>query len=145
MTATVSSLRIQFPEFGDTTVYPDSIIQMWLTTATHFVNADKWGDSTDLGVLLFACHRVALARMASTARTPGQYSGILTSKGADGISAGYDASAITLEGKGHWNLTTYGLQFQELANLFGMGPVQVGAEDGSSAASVWYGVIQPRF
>jgi len=41
------------------------------------------------------------------------------------ISVSYDVGAVTIEGAGQWNLTTYGTQFLELANLVGMGPIQV--------------------
>ena len=123
---------------------------MWINVGVQMVNAAKWSDLTDTGVTLYACHRIALAAAASKAaaagRAPGQFSGILTSKGADGISAGFDASSVTYEGAGHYNLTTYGLQFREMANLFGMGPVQIGVDDGGSGSSIaWPGVIQPPF
>jgi hypothetical protein len=148
MTVTATSLRTVFPEFGDTAKYPDTLLNTWLGVAVGFVNAAKWGDQTDFGVMLWTCHRVTMAARAATAATagkvPGQFSGILTSKGADGISAGYDASSVTLEGRGHWNMTTYGLQFSELSNLMGAGPVQVGVDDSAGVGS-WFGVVNPPF
>ena len=151
MTVTTTSFRAMFPEFSDTTTYSDPMVTAWLGVAVNFVNADKWGDQTDFGVMLYTAHRIALAAkavaQAAGGQIPGQFSGILTSKGADGISASYDASKIALEGRGHWNLTTYGLQFSELSNLMGAGPVVVGADDGScdTSISAWPGVQYPFF
>lgn len=148
MAATPATLRAMFPEFASPAQYPDTLLQTWLGVSVKFVNADRWGDSTDLGVMLAACHRVALAKRAQKGgaggAAPGANTGLLVSKSADGISASYDASAVTLAGAGHWNLTTYGLQYKELANLMGAGPVQVGVDDGSHSGA-WPGVIQPPF
>lgn len=145
---TPDQLRALFPEFESGT-YPDSMVQQWLTVGAGFVNASRWGDQTDFGVILYACHWLTLSKRqrdaASMGLAPGQNSGLLTSKSVDGVSAGYDASSVTIEGANHFNLTVYGVQFKDLARMFGVGVLQVGAEDGRSGSMAWPGVIMPYY
>jgi hypothetical protein len=53
-------------------------------------------------------------------RTPG----VQTSKAVDGVSVGYSLSDVTKAGYTHFNLTSYGLQYIHLCNIFGTGPLQ---------------------
>ncbi|WP_414655874.1 DUF4054 domain-containing protein, partial [Frateuria sp.] len=38
-----AQFRTDFPEFSDTTKYPDSAITMWLTVAGLSLPSDRWG------------------------------------------------------------------------------------------------------
>jgi hypothetical protein len=145
MAATPATLRALFPEFSDLSKYPDTSVALWLGVAANFINAEKWGPQADLGTMLYAAHKLALMASSGglTPARPGQIKGVLTSKSADGISASYDVSSVMNEGAGHWNLTTYGLQYWELKTLFGHGPVQVGVTVGGDSLMPWSGVIYP--
>lgn len=150
MTATVSGLRLVFPEFGDRDKFPDPMLSFWLSVAVKLVNAERWGELTETGVYLQAAHRVVLARREVEAGARGQSvgrtPGILTSKSADGLSASYDVSSVLEEGGGHYNLTTYGIQFVQLARLHGHGGIQAGAGgDSGEFRTAWPGVITPPF
>lgn len=140
---TPAALRTQFPEIT-VSRFPDAMVQVWLDVADKLVNGARWGDVADFGRHLFAAHHLVLAygdqAAAARQKLPGQFSGILTSKSADGISASYDASSVTEENGGHWNLTKYGLQYLRLSRMMGIGPIQVGAPDsGVNVSMAWSG------
>ena len=145
MTATLSGFRAQFPECTDPP-YTDPMVTAWLAVAVQLVDPGRWGDLTDFGVYLITAHystmAVERAAAAAAGKPVGKWSGILTSKAIDGVSAGYDASAISTEGGGHWNLTTYGLQYLDLRKMMGAGPVQV-SPDACVGQVPWPGVMLP--
>ena len=145
MAATPALLRATFPEFADPGRYPEPLLALWLGVAVNYINVEKWGDQADLGTMLYAAHKICLVASNGglVPARPGQVRGVLTSKSADGISASYDVSSVMNEGAGHWNLTTYGLQYWELKKLFGHGPVQVGVTLGANGLQPWSGVIYP--
>ena len=57
-----AQFRSDFPEFSDTTVYPDSSVNLWMTVATSMVNACRWMELTDIGIELVTAHRIAIGR-----------------------------------------------------------------------------------
>jgi len=126
---TPAQFRSDFPEFGDTTVYPDSSVNLWMTVATSLVNACRWMELTDIGIELVTAHHLVLEKRDSDAAaaggTPGEVKGPTTSKSVDKVSAGYDSHAATLDDAGFWNLTTYGVRYLTLARMMGSGGLQV--------------------
>ncbi|MBU9234081.1 DUF4054 domain-containing protein [Burkholderia multivorans] len=125
----VSQFRQSFPEFDDTTTYPDSLVQFWMTVAVSLVNADRWGDLTDLGIALVTAHHLALAvkdqKMAAVGGVPGQVTGPQSSKAVDKVSASYDTSAVAIKDGGFWNATMYGVRYLSLAMMMGAGGMQL--------------------
>ncbi len=130
---TPATFRLDFPEFSNTSSYPDAMINFWLGIAvTRLTPAQgRWGDLFIPGLELFTAHFVSIQALnqlqaATNGGTgiPGMQRGAISSESAE-ISASYDVAAVTIEGAGQWNLTTYGTQFIELSNLVGMGPIQV--------------------
>lgn len=129
MAVTSAQLRADFIEFASTTNYPDATINFWLVVAGKLLRPTVWLDMLDPATELFVCHQLVLARRntatAATGGVPGQLTGSLSAKAVDKVSAGYDASDIKLTDGGYWNLTTYGVQFLQLARMFGAGGVQL--------------------
>jgi hypothetical protein len=41
------------------------------------------------------------------------------------VSVSYDTAAVTLTDAGHWNATTYGIQFWQLQQMAGAGGILV--------------------
>ncbi|KWA35744.1 hypothetical protein WT41_01450 [Burkholderia territorii] len=125
----VSQFRQSFPEFKDTTTYPDSLVQFWMTVAVSLVNADRWGDLTDLGIALVTAHHLALAvkdqKMAAVGGVPGQVNGPQSSKAVDKVSASYDTAAVAIKDGGFWNATMYGVRYLSLAMMMGAGGMQL--------------------
>ncbi|MDN7433703.1 DUF4054 domain-containing protein [Burkholderia multivorans] len=125
----VSQFRQSFPEFNDTTTYPDSLVQFWMTVAVSLVNADRWGELTDLGIALVTAHHLALAvkdqKMAAVGGVPGQVTGPQSSKAVDKVSASYDTAAVAIKDGGFWNATMYGVRYLSLAMMMGAGGMQL--------------------
>ena len=129
---TPSDFRATFPEFADASAYPDTQVAFYIALGGKLHAADRWGDLLDYGVSLFVAHELTLgaeaARQAKAKQTPGQVRGAVTSMSADGVSWSREGvSSVSDPSNGHWNLSTYGLRWKEMANLVGAGPVYVGA------------------
>jgi len=121
--------RTDFPEFSDTTNYPDSAVNLWLNLGEKTLAPDRWCDYLDLGLELFIAHNLAIAAgnqlAAAVGGAPGQVKGPLTSKSVDKVSAGYDSGAVALQDGGFFNLTTYGIRYLQLARMVGTGGIQL--------------------
>lgn len=129
-----STFRADFPEFSNVTIYPDAMINFWLNIGNIRMTpaASRWGALYNPGLELFVAHFISVqalnqAQAATNGGTgiAGMQRGAISSESAE-ISVSYDVAAVTIEGAGQWNLTTYGTQFLELVNLVGMGPIQIG-------------------
>lgn len=146
MSVNQASFRLAFPAYQNAVRYPSEMVELWLSLATKTVNAERWGELTDLGVMLVTAHYLALEAQAvaqgNSNGTPGGSVGVLSSKSAQGVSASYDISASTEKDAGHWNLTTYGTRFYKLAKMMGAGGLQVGLPSAFvSVSAAWPGVI----
>lgn len=127
---TPSILRTNFPEFADTAVYPEAQVQFWIDYGDMLLsNLCRWGTMRDIGIQLVAAHQLTLAaRNAAAAAAggdPGSVAGAVSSKAVGGVSVSYDTTAALLDNAGYWNLTTYGIQFYQLALLVGTGGFQL--------------------
>ena len=128
MTVTVASFRSNFSEFSDSGVYPDAGVTYWLNLAGLMFTPEVWSTLLDTVIELFIAHNLVLeqqaANSANNGGVPGLNSGPLSSKGVDKVSAGYDTGASTLDGWGHFNLTTYGTRVAFLVQMAGQGGIQ---------------------
>jgi len=125
----VAGFRSRYPEFSDTSEYPDVLIQMHLTAAGMLLLEEVWGEMLDMGHGLFVAHNMTIGRRnqqaASVGGTPGEVTGPKTAKAVDKVSASYDTSAVTLADGGFWNATSYGVELLYWARLIGMGGRQL--------------------
>lgn len=120
----VAAFRSHFPEFADDTIYPDGIVEFWSSIGEQRLNSTRWGGLYSVGVELFTAHNIAL-QVRDIAGNPGQANVLKSSKSAGDVSVGIDTAATSVEGAGHWNLTTYGTRFKELQRIAGMGGIQL--------------------
>lgn len=125
-----ATFRTDYPEFADTSAYPDSRVNAWLATAVALLDVCRWGDLYSQGQELFIAHYLALGKRAQlqamVGGAPGAIEGPVTSKTVDKVSYSMDPKLVTLEGgAGHWNMTLYGVQFLQLMRLVGMGGMQL--------------------
>ena len=124
----IATFRIAFPEF-DETKYPDGMVTTWSNIGERLINLDYWTTEKPFGVQLFTAHHLVLARANVEASTagglPGQTSGPTQSKTVGSASVSYDTSSSINLNAGHWNMTSYGKQFFQLARMFGAGGVQL--------------------
>lgn len=126
-----ATFRADFPEFADTTKYPNSLISFWLGVGAKLLRPERWVDLLDVGLELFTAHNLVLERQAQISvnggGVPGMSVGVVNSKQVDKLSVGYDTSIGLDPAAGHWNLTSYGMRFYSLVRLAGMGGTQYGA------------------
>ena len=57
----IPKFRTEFPEFSDTTVYPNPMIEFWAALAEAQVLACVWNTMRDTGVKLYVAHEITLA------------------------------------------------------------------------------------
>lgn len=129
MTFVIKTFRASFPEFSDTTVYPDAMINFWLGLAQQMVRECIWKTAWVQGVSLYIAHELVLAsqnqKAAAIGGSPGQSSGIANQKAVGSVNVSYDSQANSEKDAGFWNLTNYGKQFIRLARIFGAGAIQL--------------------
>lgn len=131
MTLSIATFRTVFPEFADTVVIPDALVQFNLDLATNSLPAEVWGDRLDAGTAFYAAHYIALAlqRAAAVAHgaspgTAGAATGVVTAKSVGGVSKSMDVRLGTTDGGGSFNLTQYGQEFLTLASTVAVGAMQ---------------------
>lgn len=144
MTVTASSFRAAYPAFASTTAYSDPMITAKIAVGVAMINPAVWGDDlTDYGVMLWVAHHLTIdardIQVAAVGGIPGGASGPLQSKGAAGVSAAYDTKAVTEEGAGFWNQTSYGRELFRLMRTLGAGAIQVGTDGGYVGTNSWPG------
>ena len=125
--------------------------EAYLDLAAKLVDEGRWGDLYDMGLMLFTAHRLVLAKRAAVAAentgvAGGGQLGIQTSKSVDGVSVSYDVSSVTMDKAGHYNASSYGLQFVQMARMVGAGPIHVGNDTAiGNSGQAWPGVVYPHF
>lgn len=129
MTVTATSFREAYPEFANTTTFPDSQVNYYITLGYKLLRPCKWQDVLDDGIMLFVAHNLALEaqaqKQAAAGGIPTGQVGLTAAKAVDKVSVSYDNSAAMEEGAGHWNLTIYGKRFWWLLRMAGAGAVQL--------------------
>lgn len=110
------------PAFDDLTLYPPSAVEFWLATAAARLDPLTWGDQLSEGVMLFAAHRLATARLTAGGAGGGAP---VSSKSVGGVSIAYNWEAGTVAGAGAYNLTPWGREFFQLAQQIGMRVIQL--------------------
>ena len=127
---TVSDFRALFPQFADTTKFPDARVAARLAVADRLLNESVTGpDLFPYFCGLFVAHYMALDaadnRSVAAGGAGGANSGILTSKSVDKVSMSYDASMTMDPNAGFWNNSRYGSEFYEYLMIFGAGGIQL--------------------
>lgn len=124
----VAQFREDFPEFASVTDYPTAQVNFWAGIASKLVDLDRWGDLYDQGISLFVAHNLVLQRRNIAGAASGGSGGLVgsvSSKSVGAVSVSYDVNAVMESGAGQWNLTSYGLQYIQLARMIGAGGVQL--------------------
>lgn len=127
---TPTQMRGGFPEFADTTAYPDGFVQYWLDWAYVLLNPNRWGNALPLAAQLYAAHNLVEERRAileaAKGGVAGMGSGPATSKAVDRVSVSFDIAVVSEKDGGDWNTTIYGRRLFRMIQTFGMGPIQAG-------------------
>lgn len=127
---TVAQFRTDFPEFADSTLYPNALITTWLTVVAALItNTLAWGTLLTLGQELAVAHYLVLAARdlaaAAAGTPPGQVQGLQTANAVGEVSVSYDVASVSFVDAGFWNATTYGLRLYQLFRVIGAGGLQI--------------------
>lgn len=122
----IEGFRDHFPEFADETAYPDAMIEFWsgLAEARMSPAQARWGNLYPYGLELMTAHYLSGAKQDEET-SPGSSGGMVSSESAGDVSISYDTGAVAIEGAGDWNATSYGRKWKQLANIVGMGGIQL--------------------
>lgn len=119
------AFRVSFPEFANSTTYPDSQIDFWYGIGESLLNETRWGDRLDYGLNLFVAHHLVMAVRNQASSAPGQSEGLVGSQSAGPLTVSFDTTAVREEGAGFYNLTSYGTLFWKMAKIVGIGGAHV--------------------
>lgn len=120
-----------YPQFMNK--LPGSVMNFYINLANNSLSYSRWGDSWEMGMILFIAHHLTLYLMAmsgvddnssaSKVVSASLAAGLTASKSAGSLSKSYDYGSINddLTGLGTWKLTLYGQQFATMAKLIGKG------------------------
>ena len=124
-----SSFREEMPTFADSVKYPTFQFNFYLNLGKKLLNEDRWEDLLDYGLTLFIAHYLTLYKRGMDATNIGGDAGKIvgneTSKSVDSVSKSMDVSGVLMTDAGHWNQTTWGVQFYQLMMMVGAGGVQL--------------------
>lgn len=122
-----SAFRAAFPEFADTTLYPDGQLDFWAAFAEQMISECRWGTMYANGVFLYVAHQLKLSRANASATGAAALmpQGNVSSKTVGDVSVSYESTNDSSLNAGHWGLTLYGRQYIQLARMFGVGAVQL--------------------
>ena len=130
-----SSFRESMPMFADVNEYPSFQFNFYLNLGKKLLPVSRWGDPNDpdglidYGLTLFIAHYLTLYKRGIDAASIGGDSGKVigneTSKSVDSVSKSMDVSGVLITDAGHWNMTTFGIQFYDLMMMAGAGGIQL--------------------
>lgn len=128
----VAGFRAAYPAFT-AELHPDARVAFHLRVAGLRLSPERWDNLLEDGTGLYVAHMLTLEAKTNQSKdgTGGidAAAGTLASEsrtvGPVSKSRSYTNAASADPGAGHWNLTSYGLQFRDLSKLVGMGGVQL--------------------
>ena len=124
-----STFRQNMPMFADVDQFPSTQFNFYLKLGIKLLPESRWDDLLDDGLTFYVAHYLTLyARdmaFVEVGGTGGKVVGNETSKSVDGVSKSMDVSSVLISDAGHWNQTTYGIQFYQLMMMIGAGGIQL--------------------
>lgn len=125
----IAAFREAFPQFADTTAYPEARLVAASEFAEGMLSMERWGAQWSYATMLYLAHLLVITGPSGAGggggTNGGGVSGLATSKSVDKVSVSYDVAAVTYTGAGFWNLSRYGVELWMLIQMFGAGPIQV--------------------
>lgn len=116
---TVAELRLAFPEFANTTTYPDAYIQRFITMASMFITKDSGRIKDDVRVLALeymTCHLMTLSAVDGQGKAQGDGNGgaMIASAHIESVSVAFQ-TAIANNSFEQWiQSTPYGKMYWAL-------------------------------
>jgi hypothetical protein len=127
----IADFRAQFPQFADTTKYPDSTLQLQFDIATSYVTADTYGDMTTPvrthAIYLMMAHLLQLnIIIAQNAANGGGQIGVVQSATIGSVSVTLQPPPVRGQWRWWLNNTPYGAQLVALLEMQSAGGFFVG-------------------
>lgn len=124
-----STFRQNMPMFADADQFPSAQFNFYLKLGVKLLPESRWDDLLGDGLTFYVAHYLTLyARdmaFVDVGGIGGKVVGNETSKSVDGVSKSMDVSSVLIAEAGHWNQTTYGIQFYQLMLMVGAGGIQL--------------------
>ncbi|MBS0877987.1 MULTISPECIES: DUF4054 domain-containing protein [unclassified Tatumella] len=126
----VSDFRTAFPQFADTTRFPDGQVTFRLNLADNLISEKVTGtEMFPYFAELFVAHYMVLfaadSRSVAAGGAGGSTNGVQASKSVDKVSVSYDTGSTLNPDAGFWNNSRYGAEFWQLIIMFGAGGRQL--------------------
>lgn len=126
----VSDFRTAFPQFADTTRFPDAQVTFRLNLADNLISEKVTGtEMFPYFAELFVAHYMVLwaadSRSVAAGGAGGSTNGVQASKSVDKVSVSYDTGSTLNPDAGFWNNSRYGAEFWQLIIMFGAGGRQL--------------------
>lgn len=133
-TLDIAKFRLMFPAFGDTTLYPDTVLEAWFSFAKCEINpVDSCvlrGDCLDMALMLCLAH---ILQMMTDAAKGTLRTGAITGAAIDKVSASFTAPPFA-SGWQYWlSMTPYGLQLWGLLGAKATGGFYIGGRPEQAA------------
>ncbi len=110
-----------FPEFDDTSKFPEAAVNFWVVQAKALFPVGRYGDQADLVVMLYVAHSLTLGA-ASKANGGGAGSlAPVSSKAVGSVSKSYDTGSVNSADAGVYNGSAYGQRLWALLRGFASG------------------------
>jgi len=126
--ANYASFIASFPEFQDTSLYPQAQVEFWMPAAEAQLSSQRFGSQFYIAAFLFVAHNVVLSarevRTAANGGIVGTVTGPVTSKSLDKLSQSF-SSDTSIQGAGFWNATTYGQRLYKMMRSYAAGPFYI--------------------
>lgn len=128
---TVSDFRNHYPQFADTSKYPDAQIQFRLNLADiQLIGEGVTGKQLfPYFAELYVAHYMKLwgddSRAAQAGGAGGSTNGVQASKSVDKVSVSYDTGMTLNPDAGFWNNSRYGAELYQMITMFGAGGRQL--------------------
>lgn len=124
-----STFRQTMPMFADADQFPSAQFNLYLKLGMKLLPESRWDDLLDDGLTFYVAHYLTLYARDMAFVDVGGFGGKVigneTSKSVDGVSKSMDVSSVLNADAGHWNQTTYGIQFYQLMMMVGAGGIQL--------------------
>ena len=136
-TYAVADFLEMYPQFGaaegGTPPIPTAVLTVYVNLASACLAYERWQDCWEVGMGFFIAHYAtlyiqAMANVGDAAKviaSAGVAKGIQASKSVNDVSVSYQSVVTGWESWGSWNLTLFGQQFVQMANIIGMGAIVV--------------------
>lgn len=116
MSITPAQMKTRFPAFS---TLDDDYIQLFIDEAALVLNSDNWGDLSDLGLMYYTAHLIAIDQRIQSSVGGGAAINPIASKSVDGVSISYSVNQPSKSDSAWLMSTAYGQRYLELRRSLG--------------------------